>query len=78
MSHKVKIGIRPVIDGRWMGVREGLEEQTMNMARAAKQLHRRKLLLWRRATCVIAEGTIAGWIEGGGDFGGRGEVHEGD
>lgn len=24
-----KIGIRPVIDGRWGGVREGLEEQTM-------------------------------------------------
>ena len=30
-----KIGIRPVIDGRWGGVREGLEEQTMGMARAA-------------------------------------------
>ena len=27
-----KIGIRPVIDGRRMGVRESLEEQTMNMA----------------------------------------------
>lgn len=25
-----KIGIRPVIDGRRMGVRESLEEQTMN------------------------------------------------
>ena len=33
-----KIGIRPVIDGRWGGVREGLEEQTMNMARAAAKL----------------------------------------
>lgn len=33
-----KIGIRPVIDGRWGGVREGLEEQTMNMALAAKAL----------------------------------------
>ena len=29
-----KIGIRPVIDGRRMGVRESLEEQTMNMAKA--------------------------------------------
>ena len=33
-----KIGIRPVIDGRWGGVRESLEEQTMNMAKAAKSL----------------------------------------
>ncbi len=33
-----KIGIRPVIDGRWGGVREGLEKQTMNMALAAKAL----------------------------------------
>ena len=29
-----RIGIRPVIDGRRMGVRESLEEQTMNMAKA--------------------------------------------
>ena len=27
-----KIGIRPTIDGRLGGVRESLEEQTMNMA----------------------------------------------
>jgi len=33
-----KIGIRPVIDGRWGGVREGLETQTLNMALAAKGL----------------------------------------
>ena len=25
---KAKIGIRPTIDGRWGGIREGLEEQT--------------------------------------------------
>jgi L-fucose isomerase len=30
-----KIGIRPTIDGRWGGVRESLEEQTMNMAQTA-------------------------------------------
>ena len=30
-----KIGIRPVIDGRRKGVRESLEEQTMNMAKNA-------------------------------------------
>ena len=28
-----KIGIRPTIDGRRQGVRESLEEQTMNMAK---------------------------------------------
>ena len=33
-----KIGIRPVIDGRRMGVRESLEEQTMNMAKATAAL----------------------------------------
>ena len=36
-----RIGIRPVIDGRQFGVREDLEEQTMNMAYAAKNLSRR-------------------------------------
>jgi L-fucose/D-arabinose isomerase len=33
-----KVGIRPVIDGRMRGVRESLEEQTMNMARNAARL----------------------------------------
>ena len=33
-----KIGIRPTIDGRWGGIREGLEEQTMGLAHAAKSL----------------------------------------
>jgi L-fucose isomerase len=32
-----KIGIRPTIDGRWGGIRESLEDQTMGMARAAAQ-----------------------------------------
>ena len=35
---KAKIGIRPAIDGRWGGIREGLEEQTMHMAKDAKKL----------------------------------------
>ena len=30
-----KVGIRPVIDGRMRGVRESLEDQTMNMAKNA-------------------------------------------
>ena len=33
-----KIGIRPTIDGRWGGIREGLEDQTMGLANAAKEL----------------------------------------
>ena len=33
-----KIGIRPTIDGRYGGVRESLEEQTMNMAKATAAL----------------------------------------
>ena len=33
-----KIGIRPAIDGRRRGVREGLENQTMAMARAVAEL----------------------------------------
>ena len=33
-----KIGIRPTIDGRWGGIREGLEESTMKMVESAKAL----------------------------------------
>ena len=33
-----RIGIRPVIDGRRRGVRESLEDQTMNMAKSAAAL----------------------------------------
>ena len=34
-----KIGIRPIIDGRYSGgIRESLEDQVMNMAKAAKEL----------------------------------------
>ena len=33
-----KIGIRPTIDGRQGGIREGLEEKTMNLAKAVKTL----------------------------------------
>ena len=34
---KNRIGIRPTIDGRWGGIREGLEAQTMQMAKDAKK-----------------------------------------
>jgi L-fucose/D-arabinose isomerase len=30
-----KVGIRPIIDARQGGVRESLEDQTMNMAKSA-------------------------------------------
>ena len=33
-----KIGIRPTIDGRRRGIRESLEEQTMNMAHSVAKL----------------------------------------
>ncbi len=33
-----KIGIRPIIDGRCRGIREGLEEQTRSLAQQAKEL----------------------------------------
>ena len=33
-----RVGIRPAIDGRMQGVRESLEDQTMNMANSAAKL----------------------------------------
>jgi L-fucose isomerase len=60
-----KIGIRPVIDGRRMGVRESLEEQTMNMAQATAQLISEQLrhACGAAVECVIADGCIAGMAE---------------
>jgi len=57
-----KVGIRPVIDGRERGIRESLEEQTMNMARAAAQLIEANLRFpsGERVECVISETTIGG------------------
>ena len=57
-----KVGIRPVIDGRERGIRESLEEQTMNMARAAAQLIEDNLRFpsGERVECVISETTIGG------------------
>lgn len=36
MTNYPTIGIRPIIDGRRFGVRESLEEKTMQMAKMAK------------------------------------------
>ncbi|MGI6745915.1 MAG: L-fucose isomerase [Firmicutes bacterium ADurb.Bin300] len=46
-----KIGIRPIIDGRWGGVRESLEEKTTAMAKAAKELI--------ESSCFYTDGTPA-------------------
>jgi len=55
-----KVGIRPIIDGRQGGVRESLEEQTMNMAKSAAALISSKLCYadGTPVVCVIADTTI--------------------
>lgn len=62
-----KIGIRPAIDGRWGGVRESLEVQTMGMAKAAKELIESNLRYpdGTPVQCVISETTIGGGAEAG-------------
>ncbi|MDR0931520.1 MAG: L-fucose isomerase [Victivallales bacterium] len=56
-----KIGIRPTIDGRRKGVRESLETQTMNMAKAAAELiGTLKYPNGKPVECVIADTTIGG------------------
>ncbi len=61
----MKIGIRPVIDGRWGGVREGLEVQTMNMAKNAAKLIEENLryLDGTPVQCVIGCTTIGSGAE---------------
>jgi L-fucose isomerase len=59
-----KIGIRPVIDGRWGGIRESLEKQTMGLAQAAKELI--ESLHYpdgQRVQAVISPCTIGGGAE---------------
>jgi len=60
-----KIGIRPTIDGRRRGVRESLEDQTMNLAKTAAKLISENL---RHPTghpveCIIADTCIGGVAE---------------
>lgn len=57
-----KVGIRPVIDGREAGVRESLEDQCMEMAKAAARLIENNLRFpsGEQVTCVIADTTIGG------------------
>lgn len=57
-----KIGIRPTIDGRLGGVRESLDDITMNMAKRVAQLLESELnnLDGSRVKCVIADSNIGG------------------
>ena len=60
-----KVGIRPVIDGRMRGVRESLEEQTMNMAKNAAKLFSSNLKYpnGKPVESVIADTCIGGVAE---------------
>ena len=62
---KNKIGIRPAIDGRWGGIREGLEAQTMQMAEDAKKLIEENVFYsdGTPAQVVISPCTIGGGKE---------------
>ncbi len=60
-----KIGIRPTIDGRRKGVRESLEDQTMNLAKATADLLINNLRhsCGIPVECVIADSCIGGVAE---------------
>ena len=60
-----KIGIRPTIDGRRKGIRESLEDQTMNMAKATAALLSEHLRYpnGEPVECVIADTCIGGVAE---------------
>ncbi|MCD4768885.1 MAG: L-fucose isomerase, partial [Bacteroidales bacterium] len=65
MGEFPKVGIRPTIDGRMMGVRESLEDQTMDMAKSAAELIsvNLKYANGNPVKCVIADTTIGGVAE---------------
>ena len=60
MANYPKIGIRPTIDGRQGGIREGLEEKTMALAKAVAELISSNLHNGDGSPveCVIADTTI--------------------
>lgn len=62
---KPKIAIRPVIDGRMGGVRESLENQTMDMAKSAAKLISDNLRYpdGSPVACIIPDTTIGGAAE---------------
>ena len=65
MSKYPKIGIRPTIDARQGGVRESLEDKTMNLAKAVAELISSNLRYpdGTPVECVIADGTIGRFPE---------------
>ncbi len=65
VTNHPKIGIRPIIDGRRRGVRESLEDQTMNMARRVAALFEAELRYpdGSPVEVVIADSTIGGVAE---------------
>ena len=62
MGNYPKIGIRPIIDGRLGGVRESLEETTMNIARSVADFFKNELKYpdGTPVECVIADTCIGG------------------
>ena len=60
MKNYPKIGIRPIIDGRQGGIRESLEDKTMQMAKAVAELISTNLRNGDGSPveCVIADTTI--------------------
>lgn len=60
-----KIGIRPTIDGRRKGVRESLEETTMNLAHSVKDLLQEHVFYYtgQAVDVVIADSCIGGVYE---------------
>ncbi|MCF8381348.1 MAG: L-fucose isomerase [Bacteroidales bacterium] len=65
MGHLPKVGIRPVIDGRERGVRESLESQVMDLAKAAANFIEENLRFpsGEKVECVISDTCIGGVAE---------------
>ncbi|TNH06891.1 L-fucose isomerase [Testudinibacter sp. TR-2022] len=64
-SQPIRIGIRPTIDGRRLGVRESLEDQTMAMAQSVAKLLTAEIRHPNGdfVECVIADSCIGGVAE---------------
>ncbi len=60
-----KVGIRPIIDGRRKGIRESLEDKTMDMAKRVARFIEEQLRhpSGEKVECVIADTTIGGVAE---------------
>lgn len=65
IGEKPRIGIRPIIDGRRGGIRESLEDMTMNLARQVADLYASSLRYsdGTPVECVLADTTIGGVAE---------------